>query len=130
MAYAPRVLIVEDEVAVRVLFEAVLSQDGYSVTAVGTGRHALYVLRDKSFDIVIVDMSLPDGDGPDVIRQILEEHPHIKALAISGAMEGPLNRLASRAGALATIQKPVSSQALQMAVYRLLDPSGSWFGTS
>jgi CheY-like chemotaxis protein len=126
MAYAPRVLIVEDEAAVRRLFEQVLSEDGYLVTAVATGRHALLVTRDFAFDLVIVDMSLPDLAGPEVIRQIVEEIPHIKAIAVSGLMEGAMRNLAQTAGALAVFQKPITPRALRDTVFAALDPSYSW----
>jgi hypothetical protein len=46
-----------------VFFERVLSADGYYVTDVATGRHALRCLRDTAFDLIVIDMSLPDIDG-------------------------------------------------------------------
>jgi CheY-like chemotaxis protein len=128
MAYAPRILVIEDEELVRRLFEAVLSQDGYYVTAVGSGRHGLFTLRHSEFDLAIVDMSLPDSDGPDMIRQILGEFPHIKMLALSGGMGEPMRRLAQLAGAHAICPKPVAPQTLLRAVYQLIDPSCSWSG--
>jgi CheY-like chemotaxis protein len=124
--YAPRILIVEDEPAVRALFERILSEDGYDVRAVATGRHALLLLRDITVDVVIVDMSLPDRDGPDVIREMLSEFPYIKAVAASGAMEEPMRAIVRLAGAVNIIRKPTSARALRDAVYSALDPSLSW----
>ena len=126
MADAPRILIVEDESGVRRLFEQVLSEDGYLVTSVATGRHALLVSRDVVFDLAIVDMSLPDLEGPDVIRRILEEAPHIKAIAVSGLMEGPMRTLAALAGAIAVFQKPITPKTLREGIFAVLDPSLSW----
>lgn len=128
MDYAPRILIVEDDASVRRLFEHVLSEDGYYVTSVGTGRHALLVLRDVAFDAVIVDMSLPDLDGPEVLREIASEFPHIKAVAISGAMERHMQHEARVAGAVASFQKPITPKNLRNVVYTVLDPSYSWRG--
>ena len=126
--YAPRILIIEDEIHVRRLFERVLSEDGYHVTSVGTGRHALFVLRDVAFDVVIVDMSLPDLDGPEIIREILAEFPYIKAVAASGAMEPTLENLARLAGATQVFHKPITPDNLRGTVYAALDPSYSWRG--
>lgn len=123
MAYAPRVLIVEDEDPVRRLFEQILSEDGYYVTAVATGRHALQVVRDTTFDVAIVDMGLPDGDGPDLVRNIVSEFPHIHAVALSGEMGTGMSRLARQAGAVWTAQKPITPQELRNAIYGLLDES-------
>jgi CheY-like chemotaxis protein len=130
LAYAPRILIVDDESAVQRLFEAVLSQDGYSVSAVGTARHALLVLRDIAFDLVIVDMSLPDMPGLELLGHIRSESPLSRVLAISGFMEGPLRDTVTAAGAAAVLTKPVAPRELQDAVYRLLDPSCSWMGSA
>ncbi len=128
MAYAPRILIVDDDPAVRRLFEEVLSQDGYYLSTAGTGRHTLFALRNTVFDIVILDMSLPDVRGPELLEQIRSESPWSKVLAISGFMEGTMRDTALAAGAAAVLAKPVSPRQLQDAVYRLLDASCSWMG--
>ena len=120
----------EDEPGVRRLFEAVLAEDGYHVHSVAAGRHALRLVRDVSFDLVIVDMSLPDLDGPDVIREILAEFPYIRVVAVSGAMEGHMRALAYRAGALSVFQKPITPSNLRKAIYVALDSSGSWLGNA
>jgi CheY-like chemotaxis protein len=130
LSYAPRILIVEDEPAVRTLFEEVLSGDGYYITAVGTARHALHTLRNFEFDLVILDMSLPDRDGAELLGHIRAESPHLKILAISGFMAGGMHEIATSAGASATLTKPASPRELRRAVYRLLDPSGTWIGAA
>ena len=126
MRNTPRILIVEDEDGLRRLFEQVLSEDGYHVTSVATGRHALLVSRDITFDVVIIDMSLPDLPGPDVIRLILADIPHVKAIAVSGVMERHMQELARLAGATAVFQKPITPKTLRETVFAVLDPSLSW----
>ena len=84
MSYAPRILIVDDEREVRDFFKQALSEDGYYVTAVGTARQGLNALGDGEFQVVVLDLSLPDGDGLEVVRQIRGEHPNLSILAISG----------------------------------------------
>lgn len=66
--YAPRILIVDDEPAVRALFDCHLAEDGYRVTAVETGRQALAAVQKTTFDVIVVDLSLPDIDGIEAIR--------------------------------------------------------------
>jgi len=126
MSYAPRILVVEDDGIVRQFLETVLGQDGYYITAVATGRHALRIVREMHFEVVLVDMSLPDWDGPNLIREILSDLPHLKTLAMSGAMGASMRGLAIQAGADAICQKPVTPEELRRHVYRLLDPSLSW----
>lgn len=129
MAYAPRILIVEDDPGVRRLFEQVLADDGYYVQSVARGRHALHVLQEVNFDLVIVDMSLPDVDGPEVIREIAAEYPHVIVFASSGAMESHMQTLARSAGASLVFRKPILAGELRNLVYAALDPTYSWRGT-
>ncbi len=128
MIESVRILIVEDEPKLRSFFEEILSGDGYLVKVVGTVRHARYVVRNGEFEILISDMSLPDGDGPDLIRDIHAEYPHIKILAISGGMLKGMAHLAWSAGASASLLKPITSTELRYCVYELIDPTCSWSG--
>jgi CheY-like chemotaxis protein len=130
LSYAPRVLIVDDEPEVRNLFERVLSEDGYYTTAVGTARQALAAVRHEDFDVVILDLSLPDEDGLETTRQIRAEGPHLRILAVSGFMVGDMPSVALAAGATATLLKPTTPPTLLRTVYRLLDASGGWMGRS
>jgi len=126
--YAPRILIVDDEQSVREFFDQVLSGDGYHVAGVGTARHAMQVVDQRTFEVVLVDLSLPDGDGLDLVRQIRAELPYLKILATSGFLVGDMPAVAVQAGANATLAKPATAWELRNAVYRLLEPSGRWQG--
>jgi DNA-binding response OmpR family regulator len=128
MAYAPRILILEDEPAVAGFFDRVLSEQGYYVTAVRTGRAAQKTARDCEFDLAVLDMSLPDMDGTEAILLLRAECPHLRILAVSGMMAGLMPRIAMVAGANAALGKPMRPHVLLRAVYELLDPSGSWSG--
>jgi CheY-like chemotaxis protein len=128
LSYAPRILIVDDEPEVRAFFDQTLSEDGYYVTAVGTARQGLQALSDGEFQVVVLDFSLPDGDGLEVVRQIRGDHPHLHILAISGFMVGDMPSIALAAGATATLRKPTIPCELLNTVYRLLDPSAGWMG--
>jgi CheY-like chemotaxis protein len=121
LLYIPQILIVEDEPAVRYLLGSVLTDDGYAVTTVGTAREALRAIQDVDFEVIIVDISLPDADGIDVIRQIHSDVPHVQVLAISGMMVADLPRAVRSAGAAATLMKPTTGRKLREAVRQLLN---------
>jgi len=121
MVLAPRILIVDDEVHVRKLFVAVLAESGFAVTAAQNGRHALSLLSDAEFDVVILDMCLPDMDGLELIRRLHGDYPFLKIAAVSGFMGGTLQREAMSAGADATLSKPTTAMRLRNTVYALLD---------
>jgi CheY-like chemotaxis protein len=128
--YAPRILIVDDEPTVRVFFEQMLSEDGYYVLAVGTVRQALRAIADRPFELALVDLSLPDGDGLELVRQMRVELPYLKILATSGFLVGAMPEVAMAAGATGTLSKPTTGSELRYAVFRLLESSGRWCGAS
>lgn len=128
MGYAPRILVADDEYSVQLFFEQVLSEVGYYVTLAGNARSALAQVSNREFDVVIIDLSLPDRDGMEVIRQLRAQFPHIPTLAVSGFMVGNMAKEVMAAGATDTLQKPVSRDRLLRKVYSLIDPRGTWSG--
>jgi len=125
LTYAPRILVVDDEYEIRTFFTRILSLDGHLVTAVATARHALAAVRNGEFEVVVLDLSLPDSDGLELTRQIRGEIPHLHILAISGFMVGDMPREALAAGASATLPKPTTSSALRWSVSELLAQADS-----
>lgn len=128
MSYALRILVVDDEPSIQILFEQVLSSVGYYVTVVGRSRQALAQVRSREFDVAVVDLSLPDEDGLEVIREMRSASPHLRILAISGFMVGDVPHQALAAGAAATLLKPTPPETLLHTVYRLIEPCGTWAG--
>ena len=128
MVHVPRILLVDDETAVRKFFAAALTGYGFAVTAATSGRHALSLLSDSEFEVVIFDMSLPDLDGLELIRRARLDFPFLRIVAISGFMGGVLQREATSAGADVTLSKPTTPSQLRNTVYRSLDSSVPWRG--
>jgi len=66
------VLIVDDETEIRASLESILSEEGYLVTTAATAKEALELLRDAAYDVVLLDIWLPDRDGLDTLTEIRE----------------------------------------------------------
>lgn len=66
----PSVLLVEDEASIAEPFAHALSRNGFRPTVVGTGADAIELAGTSHFDIVLLDLALPDGDGRDVCRRL------------------------------------------------------------
>jgi CheY-like chemotaxis protein len=128
VGYAPRILVVDDEPSVLLFIEQVLADVGYYVTLAPNGRLALAQVRSREFDVVLIDLSLPDQDGMEVMRQIRSESPHTPILALSGYMVGDMPRKAIAAGATETLQKPASPETILLTVYGLIQPQSTWAG--
>src|SRR5947207_9947639 len=67
---APRILLVDDEQAVQTLLAYPLRKEGYEVVAATSGAEALERFRDGHFDLVVLDVMLPQLDGFDVCREL------------------------------------------------------------
>lgn len=130
MTYTPCVLIVDDEPDVRRFFDRILSEDGYYIITVGTARRARHVVSEADCELLIVDLSLPDEDGVELIRQMRRDHPHLKILATSGFLVGNMPEIVIAAGATTTLQKPTVPRKLRNAVKRLLEASSVGQGGS
>src|SRR5579862_3247611 len=124
-SYAPRILVVEKQGSTRDLLDCLLSQEGYFVAAVETAELALQALRNLKFHLVVLDFYHLDGAGLILLRNIRSEFPRTKVLVMASVeMVVPVQAIGGTP-TLTTLENPGS---LMNAVYRLLDPSGSWVG--
>jgi DNA-binding response OmpR family regulator len=73
----PNLLIVEDDVSLRKLYEAEFAEEGYTVTSVSSGEEAIEKLRAAPPEAVILDIRLGGMDGLDVLRRVLLEQPGV-----------------------------------------------------
>lgn len=81
-----RILLVEDEASLAGLMERYLTRSGYSVETFGRGEAAWerFSNGEASFDLAVVDLTLPDVHGEELLRRILAESPAMPALICSG----------------------------------------------
>ena len=116
------ILIIDDEVLVRVLLRSALEEVGYEVTEAANGREGLELYRQRPTDLIITDIVMPELNGLDMLLELTREFLHAKVIAISGA-GGEKNVLdvAKLLGARQTFRKPFSMPHLLGAVRFELD---------
>jgi two-component system KDP operon response regulator KdpE len=107
----PRVLVVDDEPQIRRALRLVLRANGYDVVEVGTGEAALDSLTVQPFDLMILDLMLPDVDGVEVCRR-LREWSRLPVVVLSAHGEEEVKVLALDAGADDYVTKPFSAPEL------------------
>ena len=109
---APQVLMVEDDEALRESLSEHLSYSGFKMVAVATGSEALEQVRTHRFDLILLDVRLPDADGRDLCRRILEfgRSPPIIMLTAADSSADIVRGFDS--GAYDYVVKPVSPPAL------------------
>jgi two-component system, NtrC family, nitrogen regulation response regulator NtrX len=102
------ILIVDDEAGIRQSLSAVLRDEGYQVSSVGSGEDCLTALGKKHFDVVILDIWLPGMDGLQALEKImaLENHPVVIMISGHGTIETAVR--STKLGAFDFIEKPLS----------------------
>ena len=116
------VLIVDDYPMVRAGLRRLLEEET-SITEVGEAASAsetLEKVRSGSWNLVILDVNLPDGSGFDVLRHIRADHLNTKVLVLSGFPERQYAINALRAGAAGYLSKDCASETLMTAVCTVL----------
>lgn len=118
-----RILVVEDEDAVRTLTIRSLKSSGYKVVEARSGADALQICKelDKPVDLVLTDVIMPDINGPDFIGCLLEIWPGIKVLFMSGYAADHIIQDGMIARGMPYIQKPFSPSSLAVKVRAVLD---------
>lgn len=75
-----RILLVDDEEGIQLLYRGEFEDDGYEVDSAYNGEEALEKFRDQSFDLVILDINMPGMNGIEVLRQMKEINPELPVI--------------------------------------------------
>jgi two-component system invasion response regulator UvrY len=115
---ATRVAVVDDHQLVRLgLKQIIESQSDFSwVGEAKTGREALSLLRNSPCDVLLLDLSLPDMSGLDVLRQVRSHHEQVAALVLSAFPEKQYGLNVLRAGASGFVSKGADDAELCRAI--------------
>jgi len=110
------VLVVDDEPAIRMLCRINLELEGFRVLEAGSLGDARRVLENEPVAVLLVDVHLGDGDGRDLVRELVERDGAPRIALLTGTYELPPDE---RAGADALIEKPFTLVELLSTVRRL-----------
>ena len=84
MSLSPKVLIVDDEERFRTTLGKLLTVNGLDVKTVGSGRLALEELAQSSYDVILLDVKMPEMDGVETLAQIKKIDPNIEVIILTG----------------------------------------------
>ncbi len=119
------ILLVEDEDIVVEITRKMMTRLGYQIRVAQNGEEAMRISDDPqvNFDLVLLDMKLPDMDAKDIFFSLKKAHPEIKVIIFSGyALDGPVQEILD-AGADGFIQKPFSFSTLSSQLRAVLGNS-------
>ena len=121
---AKRILLVDDDENILSLERTILEQKGFVITTAAGGAEALKILGEEDFDLVLLDVMMPEIDGFTVCRRIKEE-PRTKEIpVIFLTAKGGGEALAEgfESGAIMYINKPFTANKLLTIVNTMLEP--------
>jgi CheY-like chemotaxis protein len=117
----PKLLLAEDDGAVRGMLRAVLERDGFEVVAVSDVREALSRIATEEFDVLLSDLHMPHaGDGFTVVSAMRHTHPNAVTLVLSGYPEIDEALSAIRLQADEVLVKPIEVSSLRELIHRKL----------
>lgn len=115
-------LVADDVEGMRQSLQIALGEAGFDVDCCATGNEALSALRTERYDVAVLDIWMPEGDGLSVLREIRKEQPSLRVFVVSGG--GPRLPLEAAAlmaevlGAEQVFVKPFDERELVAAVRR------------
>jgi excisionase family DNA binding protein len=112
----PTVLVVDDDENLQSLFKVFLRKIGFSRVVVGTVKEALAAIEKQKFDLIFLDLKLPDGPADDVYDAAKEQQPDCPIIIITGYPDSAmLDRILAR-GPITVLKKPLKVEQLRETV--------------
>jgi len=117
-----KILGIDDNEDLLQVCEVVLTSDGHEYTGIDNGKEGLELIRDEKFDVVLLDLSMPDFAGQDVIDALVEAGIMTKQKVVVFTAMSPTEKeidLFLEKGAHSVLQKPVDPDDLSKFIHKL-----------
>jgi len=119
-----KLLIVDDQIGIRILLLEVFATEGYETFQAANGRAALEIVRNHAPDLVLLDMKIPGMDGLEILKKIKEINREIKVIMMTAYGELDMIKEATDLGALMHFTKPFDIDEMRVAVNMQLADDG------
>src|SRR5277367_333455 len=115
------ILVVDDESEIREGLELLLKTEGYQVSSAETGQSGLTRLEERPYDLMLLDVSLPDKNGIEMLKEIHRQDPQMPIVMITAYGSIEMARAAFKSGAMDYITKPWSNDELLAQVAQAVE---------
>ena len=116
-----RILVVDDEEAIRKLMQRILEESGYTVDTAANGREALIKISETETVAVLLDIRMPDMSGMEVLQQIANNRPEASVIMVTAVNDAQTAIEAMKLGAYDYIIKPFNHDDLVLKVRRAIE---------
>lgn len=120
MADKSRILVVDDEEALRTVLSSELAGAGYEVSSAADGDEAISIVQNKKFDLILLDIKMPKVDGFEVLKFIKPKYPAIKIIMLTGFADLKNAIESKKHGAEDFVSKPYDLVDLLTTIERVL----------
>ncbi len=115
-----KILVIDDERGIRSSLKGILEDEGYSIKTANTGEDCLKLIKWQNFDLILLDIWLPEMDGVEVLKKIktMDENPQVVMISGHGTVETAVK--ATKLGAYDFLEKPLSLEKVVLTVKNAL----------
>ena len=120
MTKKPRILVIDDEAAMRGALKDWLMEDGYDVGTASGGEEAISMAKDKEWEVVLLDLKMPGMDGLEVLKRLKEINPDAEILMMTAYATVDTAVQAMKEGAFDYLVKPFDPDQVQMLIKKIV----------
>lgn len=120
-----RILIADDDGNLRKVIATELRYEGLEVTEAGSGERALELLAEGKYDVMLLDLRMPDCSGMEVLTRTMELETDVKVIVLTGCANTAAAADAVKAGAFAYLTKPFSMEELKLLIQKAGQQGGA-----
>jgi CheY-like chemotaxis protein len=113
-------LIIDDEEAILKMAKTILEESGFNIYTTTSGKKGIETFKENDIDLVILDIKMPEMDGKEVLKKLMEVDPEVKILLSSGYSEEDEHHDLLRMGAKGFIGKPFVIDKLLIKIHEVL----------
>jgi two-component system chemotaxis response regulator CheY len=114
-------LITDDSIIARKKIKGLLKDTGFKITEAVNGNEALEILEIERFDIILLDLLMPELDGFDVLRRLKDKNMKIPVIVISADIQEATRELCMELGASGFLNKPPSKDELLATIENVIN---------
>jgi len=115
-----KILVVDDDLSLRKMLEAVLTDDGYDVKEADDGQHAIEAVEEQFYDLILMDIRMTRMGGIEALKQIKKLSPGIPVIIMTAYASVETARDALKSGAFDYLTKPLDIDELKLIIHRAL----------
>ncbi|RAS73038.1 response regulator [Priestia endophytica] len=115
-----RILIVDDQYGIRILLTEVLQKEGYKTLQASNGFEAIDIAKERTPDLVLLDMKIPGMDGIEILKRLKELDDTVKVIIMTAYGELDMIQEAKDLGALTHFAKPFDIDEIRQAVKKYI----------